>query len=280
MNCNCSKACPIPYCLDELQVGIVEPGLSGLILQVTDTVTGRVKKIGDLAPQSDGLLVVDVSTIAGFWASNAVYEIKILFSDESGCELVPITIGDETVTCINVETVTGMATRGILTLEGDNIEYLTFTHTRAGRDSIMPFTPTFADNTFTVNWGDTSVAPVGNVAVVNSGVSNSHSYTNMDPETFTVKIRGDFTDMTGLSMINAVVESIVLPPSNSLVNIDLSGNSIDIASISNALINLDNQGLANGAFDSAVQNPVAPPNALGAIAKTNLIAKGWTVTTD
>lgn len=279
MSCNCLKACPIPYCIDELQVGIVEPGLTGLILQVTDIVTGRVRKIDDLSPQPDGLLIVDTTSIIGFWSSNLVYEIKLLYSDESGCELVPITIGDEVVTCINIETVYGMATRGILTIEGDSIEYLTFSHLRSARNTVVSFTPTFANNTFTVNYGEPGSS--SNVMVAKSGITNNHSYdVPLEAITFTAKLRGDFTNMSEFSAPSNQLETLVLPLTNALLSVVVNGNIIDVDSISNALINLDKQGLSSGSFVSNNQTPSAAPNALGAIAKANLIAKGWTVTTD
>lgn len=65
-----------------------------------------------------------------------------------------------------------------------------------------------------------------------------------------------------------------------LNDLEFMNNSVSVADINTALIALDNNGITNGIFISSGQTPAAVPTGLGAIAKTNLISKGWTVTTD
>ncbi len=57
-------------------------------------------------------------------------------------------------------------------------------------------------------------------------------------------------------------------------------NGVSVTDINNALVALDTNGVTNGIFSSSTQSPLAAPTGLGAIAKANLISKGWTIATD
>lgn len=62
--------------------------------------------------------------------------------------------------------------------------------------------------------------------------------------------------------------------------IQLKSNTLSTAEVNNILIALDATGLLNKFLYLELQTPAAPPSGAGATAKTNLIANGWTVTTD
>jgi hypothetical protein len=66
----------------------------------------------------------------------------------------------------------------------------------------------------------------------------------------------------------------------SLLTCRVNNNNLPTLQINNALIILDTNGLLNGSFTSFGQVPAAPPSGAGAVAKTNLQGKGWSVTTD
>lgn len=65
-----------------------------------------------------------------------------------------------------------------------------------------------------------------------------------------------------------------------ILNLYAATNQLSTTFVSNALIELDANGLFPGLINLAAQTPAAPPNAGGTTAKNNLISKGWTVTTD
>lgn len=269
MNCNCTKACSIPYCITELEIGIVEPGLTDLVIQFTDTITGRVKKLTGIAPQTDGLLIVDVTTINAFFSPNFTYELKVLFSDESGCETVPIIVDDQTVNCINFNFVLGESEKGVIVLDGQSSQYMQITHSRGNFDKTITFTPTFTGQ-YIAYWGD------GTESVLYSGIANSHTY--VDAGTYTTKIRGAFDSMTGISL-NADLIGIVMPPVNSITDFNVGGNNMTSDYVNNVLGNLNQNGYTNGTL-IVTQSPAAPPTGFGVTAKADLIAKGWSVTTD
>lgn len=272
MNCNCTKACPIPYCITELEVGKVEPGLTGLIVEIKDTITGRVKKLTDISPQADGLLILDVEDINSFFSPNFSFELKVLYSDESGCATVPITIGDETVTCVSFDFVSGESTKGVFVLEGQSVQYMIFTSQLLGGQ--VTFTPTFTDTLFVADWGD------GTSSLLQSGMANTHTYGAAG--TYTIKIRGDFSSFTQFinGNLGAGFLTATLPTESAIANLRLVSNSLSTASVNNVLVNLDNAGITNGIVNLSNQSPSAPPTNEGLVAKDNLVAKGWTVTTD
>ncbi len=81
----------------------------------------------------------------------------------------------------------------------------------------------------------------------------------------------DRNSLTGLSGFN-------LTPLLSLLQ--FGDNSISVSNINNILVDLDNNGVTNGVFISTNQTPIATPTGLGATAKTNLLGKSWTMSTD
>lgn len=60
----------------------------------------------------------------------------------------------------------------------------------------------------------------------------------------------------------------------------VSNNLIPVATVNAALVHLDTAGLSGGIFLSNAQTPVAAPTGAGATAKTSLLGKAWTATTD
>ncbi len=75
-----------------------------------------------------------------------------------------------------------------------------------------------------------------------------------------------------------IVNAFQLSPS--LTNLDCSGGIFSVAAVNSFLQQLDANGKTGGIAKFQTQTPIAPPSGTGATAKTNLIAKGWTITTD
>lgn len=65
-----------------------------------------------------------------------------------------------------------------------------------------------------------------------------------------------------------------------VVYLDLSSNLLPVAVVNYVLQKLDTNGASNGTVIINNQTPAAAPTGAGATAKTNLLGKGWTVTTD
>jgi hypothetical protein len=76
-----------------------------------------------------------------------------------------------------------------------------------------------------------------------------------------------------------------------LASLDISGNplitsltvidcSLPVAVVNSLLVSLDGFGLSGGHITLSGQTPAAPPSGAGLTAVTNLLGKGWTVTTD
>jgi hypothetical protein len=271
MDCNCAKACSIPYCITELEIGIIEPDLTSLVVEFKDITTGRVKKLTGIAPQSDGLLIVDVATINAFFSPNFTYEIKVLFSDESECETVPIIIGDQTVECVAVNFISGVSTRGVFILDGQTSRHMQFS---GDFTPSFSFVPTLTGEPLVISWGD------GSENVIFSAISNSHTYAV--PSIYDAHIRGNFSGMTAITTGNlgTRLTNVVLPVDNVLTNVTLRSNKLPTSVINNILYNLDQAGLTNGLLSLQNQSPAAPPTFQGLTSKDNLIAKGWSVTTD
>jgi Leucine-rich repeat (LRR) protein len=90
----------------------------------------------------------------------------------------------------------------------------------------------------------------------------------------------DVSALTALTTLNCRNNSIsVLDVSalTSLVSLDLRSNSFDQAMVDTILCDVDGWGTNSGALD--ISGNVAP-SAAGITCKNNLIARGWTVTTD
>lgn len=66
----------------------------------------------------------------------------------------------------------------------------------------------------------------------------------------------------------------------SVVYLDLSNNKLPVSIVNYILQKLDTNGASNGTVKLEGQSPSAAPTGGGATAATNLIGKGWTVTTD
>lgn len=272
MNCNCAKSCSIPSCITSLEIGIIEPGLTDLIVQFTEITTGRIKMVTGVSPQADGLLIVDVEDINAFFSPNFSYELTVLFSDESACQSVPVNIGGEVVSCVEVSfTDSGVSTAGIIVLYNQVSQYLSLT---GSFSSDLFFTLTFGSGNFIVYWGD------GQANVVTSNLLILHTY--VSPGVYSARIRGDFSSLSGLSTGNAGTDltSAVLPSVNAITNLVLRSNSLTSSVVDTLLVNMNNGGLTNGIVSLQNQSPSAPPGSLGNLAIADLAGKGWTVTTD
>lgn len=87
---------------------------------------------------------------------------------------------------------------------------------------------------------------------------------------------------TSLTYLNCSGNQLTsLPTLPSFVdNLSATVNNLTVTAVSNILITLDTNGLSNGTIYMPNQSPTASPNPAGNTAKTNLIGKGWAVTTD
>lgn len=69
-------------------------------------------------------------------------------------------------------------------------------------------------------------------------------------------------------------------PSAPISSLNLSNNLLSTETINRILIQIDEYGLTGGRITLSQQTPSAPPTGAGITAASNLVAKGWTVTTD
>lgn len=92
-------------------------------------------------------------------------------------------------------------------------------------------------------------------------------------------------DLTGLSSMDQLYHSntnlthINITGCINLIDISLWFNSLTEASVDHLLITLDNNGLTNGFIDISSGTNSAP-SVIGATAVSNLISKGWSVSTN
>jgi hypothetical protein len=118
-----------------------------------------------------------------------------------------------------------------------------------------------------VDWGDGSTTET-------NGALISHTYAAGN---YTIKIDNSFTG--ALKIGNAGITSArYLPQQATLLN--LVGNKLSVSSVNAILQFYDAANTENYVLNLSSQTPSAPPSGAGATAKDNLIAKGWTVTTD
>lgn len=73
------------------------------IVQFKDLVTGRIKQ-AETTSDGDGLITVNVDEISGFFSPNFVYELTVLTSNSSQCNVIEWTIvgGTEPLSCVNI----------------------------------------------------------------------------------------------------------------------------------------------------------------------------------
>src|ERR1019366_7408514 len=97
--------------------------------------------------------------------------------------------------------------------------------------------------------------------------------------------------MTALSIAGCANLTKLYPNNNSLTNLDISGstlinelevqgNNLPVSVVNSLLVQLDTNGVHGIYAYTSSQTPAAPPSGAGLTAKTNLISKGWGVTTD
>lgn len=79
---------------------------------------------------------------------------------------------------------------------------------------------------------------------------------------------------------NAITSIDINNLSAALEYLDLSSNALTVADVNAILVALDGFGLSSGVVILNNQTPTAAPSGAGATAKTSLLGKGWTVTTD
>lgn len=271
MNCNCPKAYPLLQCIETLQIGVVDPGLTDLTIQFECVITGRIMRIEGVNPQADGLLTVDVSTLSNFFSPRLEIELKVLASLETTGDVVPVNVTNSTFECVLLNFVEGETELASIALMDYAVQQLKFTTFPEGRGLGVAIEPVF-DGVFIADYGD------GSKRVLYSGYSNTYEYPDIGE--YDGIIRGRFQDMTALDMHASKMGVIVLPSTHSIIDLDVSENRLSVDSVNDMLINLDNNGFSNGIALLSTQTPAAPPDGFGATAKANLIAKGWTVTTD
>lgn len=272
MDCNCLQACPLPVCITEtLQIGIVQPGLTGLVVRFECEATGRVLELPPTDPQADGLLVVDVSDVFNFFSTNLPLKMSVLYGEENTCQVVPVETPTETFECVILRFVNGITGNAAIAIEGESIELLRFTANPSGRGFNIGFPAIFTGN-FTMDWGD------GSEGVIYSGAPNTHSYVEEGPKQCAAT--GDFSGMQSIDLANAVISSFTLPPTNGVNNLLLNGNTLTTVQVSNVLYNLSKNSVSNGTVNVSGQTPAAPLNELGAVGKSALVARGWTVLND
>lgn len=131
-----------------------------------------------------------------------------------------------------------------------------------------------------VDWGD--------------GSALRYYYNNTPQElTYTYASNGIFDvtvyvrDLTSINYIDSTVDKGVFymleVDYSKLVNISfavLHGNQLPSTQVNKLLSELVANGLFSGTLDVSTQTPPAPPTGQGLIDKDELIARGWTVTTD
>ena len=84
---------------------------------------------------------------------------------------------------------------------------------------------------------------------------------------------GNLNDVTALDITPLI-------GANDGIIIRVQNNKISTTNINQLLIDLDAKGWIDGDLYCLTQTPAAPPTGAGIIAKANLLAKGWIVTTD
>ena len=88
------------------------------------------------------------------------------------------------------------------------------------------------------------------------------------------------TLLTELNYYESNVTAIDISNNPLLSNVELYGNSLPTSQVNNILTLLDSFGISNGTVKLEDQTPSAPPTGVGITAASNLVTKGWTVTTD
>lgn len=89
-------------------------------------------------------------------------------------------------------------------------------------------------------------------------------------------------DINGITITSIVLHAATALPSSCL-QFDFTSCALPVAGtggVNDILVKLDGWGRSNGSIDISGQTPSAPPSGAGATAVTNLIGKGWSVTTD
>lgn len=152
-----------------------------------------------------------------------------------------------------------------------------------------------AGTTITISWGDNSSDNIVNMDGTNQTIAHTYS-----SGTYNIGITGDIDDIleitldfdqltsintTGLTRITSIdasdnsLSTINIDTSIHLVSVSLENNSLDVASVNDVLQKLDSFGNLSGEVYLDLGTNAAPTGA-GITAKNNLLAKGWTVTTN
>lgn len=88
------------------------------------------------------------------------------------------------------------------------------------------------------------------------------------------------TELYDLDFSNCSLTGFPSTQETSLLNVNISYNSLPSSTINAALIERDNIGITSGIFIASHQFPLAPPTDEGLTAMANLLAKGWIVEVD
>lgn len=127
-----------------------------------------------------------------------------------------------------------------------------------------------------------NVGNVFNVGFTNSNVSWQDLITPLELNGFSSVIltQIDLSGFPPISQMNYYENSTT----DFLLNLNLSGNNLSVATINQILIDLDTTSNGKTSFSGTInlsgQTPAAAPTGLGITAKNNLITKGLTVITD
>ncbi len=118
----------------------------------------------------------------------------------------------------------------------------------------------------------TSVSGLNNMPALNYLQININNLSALD-------VSGNPAMATVVAFSNSLTAFDISSNPN-IITLNLFGSQLPVSDINNILINLDSFGLLNGFVRLDGQTPAAPPSGAGAVAKTSLQGKGWTVITD
>jgi hypothetical protein len=194
-------------------------------------------------------------------------------------------VNSNTKTYTELELTTGSA--GTITLISNNNVVLT---------TLLSFTGT-SGKSIVINWGDSNS---DSVALSATTVAKTHTYSVAG--TYTITITGQVDYVTLLDGSNNNLTSIVFTGTHTLLDyILLTTNQLTVFTITASMVNVTKYYLGDNAINTTNVNALlvaidafgtsggqiyvdggtnGAPSGAGAIAKTNLLGRGWTVSTN
>lgn len=225
---------------------------AGLIINLTSNINGSYTSV------DWGDSIINTS-LAHTYSTTGNYTVKIY-----GSTATIVTLGSSNVGLYNLLTLTKIP--------------ITVVHLDVKNNSI-PTLPSLSSNTSLI-YLDASSNSLTSFPDISNNILLEELYLNKN------NISGsyNFSLNNVLSYIN-LSENLITGISGFSTALSLSSlifnmNGISVGDINNSLVALDTNGITSGTYISLNQSPVAAPIGLGATAKSNLISKGWTVTTD